>query len=64
MAAIGVNYTSWNEGCADKDESTPPGAFRVIARSGDLPSDLLMVGTHVDPAVGESIRRRMVEDKA
>ena len=37
VAAIGVNYTSWTNGVRDKDTSTPPGAFRVIARSGDLP---------------------------
>ena len=44
VAAIGVNYTSWTNGVRDKDTSTPPGAFRVIARSGDLPNDLLVIG--------------------
>jgi phosphonate transport system substrate-binding protein len=64
VEAIGVNYTSWTRGVRDKDQSTPPGAFRVIARSGDLPNDLMMVGAHVDPAIGESIRTKMVEGKA
>lgn len=64
VAAIGVNYTSWTNGVRDKDTSTPPGAFRVIARSGDLPSDLLVVGAHVDPAVSASIQAKMVENKA
>jgi phosphonate transport system substrate-binding protein len=64
VAAIGVNYTSWTRGVRDKDQSTAPGSFRVIARSGDLPSDLLVVGAHVDKAVADAIRTRMVEDKA
>jgi phosphonate transport system substrate-binding protein len=64
VAAIGVNYTSWTNGVRDKDTSTPPGAFRVIARSGDLPSDLLVVGAHVDPAVSKAIQAKMVENKA
>jgi phosphonate transport system substrate-binding protein len=64
VAAIGVNYNSWINGVRDQDETIQPGAFRVIARSGDLPNDLLMVGAHVDPAVGESIRTKMVESKA
>jgi phosphonate transport system substrate-binding protein len=64
VVAIGVNYTSWTNGVRDKDTSTPPGAFRVIARSGDLPSDLLVVGSHVDPAVSSAIQAKMVENKA
>ncbi len=64
VAAIGVNYTSWTNGVRDKDTSTPPGAFRVIARSGDLPNDLLVIGAHVDPAVGAAIQVKMVENKA
>lgn len=64
VAAIGVNYTSWTRGQRDKDESTPPGAFRVIARSGDLPNDVFVVGAHVDPSVAEAIRTKMVEGKA
>lgn len=59
VVAIGVNYTSWVNGIRNKDTSVPPGYFRVIARSGDLPNDLLLAGAHVDPAIvtklGESI---------
>ena len=64
VAAIGVNYTSWVNGVRSKDDSVPPGSFRVIARSGDLPNDLLVAGAHVDPAVVETMRTAMVEGKA
>jgi phosphonate transport system substrate-binding protein len=64
VAAIGVNYTSWVNGTRAKDDSVPPGSFRVIARSGDLPNDLLMAGAHVDPAVVEALRTAMVDGKA
>lgn len=64
VAAIGVNYNSWIKGVRDKDTSTAPGAFRVIARSGDLPNDLLMVGAHVDPAAAQAVRKAMIDNKA
>lgn len=64
VAAIGVNYTSWVNGVRSKDDSVPPGSFRVIARSGDLPNDLLVAGAHVDPAVVETMRTAMVDGKA
>jgi phosphonate transport system substrate-binding protein len=64
VAAIGVNYTSWVNGVRSKDTSVPPGSFRVVARSGDLPNDLLMAGSHVDPSVVDGIRKAMVEAKA
>ncbi len=64
VAAIGVNYTSWVNGTRAKDDSVPPGSFRVIARSGDLPNDLLMAGSHVDPAVVDALRTAMVDGKA
>jgi phosphonate transport system substrate-binding protein len=41
----------------------PAGAFRVIARSGDLPNDLLVVGAHVDPAVAEAIKQAVIGAK-
>jgi phosphonate transport system substrate-binding protein len=64
VAAIGVNYTSWVNGVRAKDDSVPPGSFRVIARSGDLPNDLLVAGSHVDPAVVDALRTAMVDGKA
>lgn len=64
VVAIGVNYTTWVNSIRSKDDSLPPGSFRVIARSGDLPNDLLMAGAHVDPAVVETVRTAMVDGKA
>jgi phosphonate transport system substrate-binding protein len=63
VAAIGVNYTSWVNGVRNKDTSVPPGSFRVIARSGDLPNDLLMAGSHVDPAAVKAIQDAVVGSK-
>jgi phosphonate transport system substrate-binding protein len=63
IAAIGVNYTSWVNGIRAKDDSVPPGSFRVIARSGDLPNDLLVAGAHVDPTVVESVQTQIVGNR-
>lgn len=63
VAAIGVNYTSWVNGTRAKDDSVPPGTFRVIARSGDLPNDILVAGAHVDPAFVETLRTAVVDGK-
>jgi phosphonate transport system substrate-binding protein len=64
VAALGANYNSWINNTRAKDESTPPGAFRVIARSGDLPNDVLMVAAHVDPALAQSIRDAAIARKS
>jgi phosphonate transport system substrate-binding protein len=63
IAAVGLNYTSWVNGIRAKDDSVPPGSFRVIARSGDLPNDLLVAGAHVDPAVVESVQTQIVGNR-
>ena len=64
VAAIGVNYTSWVNGVRSRDDSVPPGTFRVIARSGDLPNDLMVAGAHLDPAVVETVRTEIVANRA
>jgi phosphonate transport system substrate-binding protein len=64
IAALGANYTSWTRGARDKDKSVPPGTFRVIARSGDLPNDLLMVGAHVDEKGAATVREAMLDKKS
>ena len=56
VAAIGYNYRSWVSNARNKDTSVPPGAFRVIARGGDLPNDVLMAGRHVDPKIVDLVR--------
>lgn len=63
LAGIGVNYTSWIRGTRDKDKSAPPGSFRVIARSGDLPNDLLLAGGHVDPKASQAVRNAIIKNK-
>ena len=62
IAALGTNYTSWTR-LRDKDDSVPPGFFRVIARSGDLPNDMLMVASHIDPATAEEVKTAILDDK-
>lgn len=37
------------------------GTFRVIARGGDLPNDVLVAGSHVSPAAVESMRQAFGE---
>lgn len=64
VAAIGYNHNSWVSKARDKDTSVPPGAFKMIARSGDLPNDMIMVGSHVDPAMAEKVRAAIIDNKA
>lgn len=64
VAAMGANHNSWINRARSQDESVPPGAFRIIARSGDLPNDLLVVGAHVDAAAADAIRTAILENKA
>ncbi len=53
--ALGDNYRSWVGKARDKD-TLPPGAFRILARSGDLPNDVLMAGSHVDQSAIKKIQ--------
>lgn len=39
-------------------------AWRVLARSGDLPNDLLMAGAHVPAATVETLRKAIVDNSA
>lgn len=64
VAAIGVNYGSWIDNARNKDKSVTPGYFRVIARSGDLPNDVMAVGSHVDGGVATKLRDAIMKDKA
>jgi phosphonate transport system ATP-binding protein len=61
--AIGTNATSWMEGPRAKDESVPYGFFKMIARSGDLPNDMIMVGSHVPAEAAQSLRAAVLENK-
>lgn len=55
VAAIGMNYGKFLDARA-KEKDLPPGAFRVIARSPDLPNDMMLAGSHVDAATIEKVR--------
>lgn len=61
--AIGVNATSWMEGPRAVDESVPYGFFKIIARSGDLPNDMIMVGAHVPGDAARAVRDAIIENK-
>jgi phosphonate transport system substrate-binding protein len=64
VAAIGVNHNTWIGRARSSDTSVPPGYFRVLARSGDLPNDLLMVGAHLDQALVKKLRDAMIGNKS
>lgn len=45
----------------DGEETLPPGAFRVIARSADLPNDVLLAGAHVDSEMVKKVQSAFEE---
>ena len=63
VAAIGINEGSWISSARDADTSVPYGFFRVLARSGDLPNDMLMAGAHVPAEVQALIRDAIISNK-
>jgi phosphonate transport system substrate-binding protein len=63
VAAIGINEGSWISSARDNDTSVPYGFFRVLARSGDLPNDMIMAGAHVPAGVQTMIRDAIIANK-
>lgn len=63
VAAIGINEGSWISSARDNDTSVPYGFFRVLARSGDLPNDMIMAGAHVPSEVQTMIRDAIIANK-
>ncbi|MCZ0812911.1 PhnD/SsuA/transferrin family substrate-binding protein [Roseovarius sp. EGI FJ00037] len=60
--AIGSNAGSWlNVRNAETD--LPYGFFKVIARSGDLPNDMIMAGAHVPKDAAMAVRDAILENK-
>jgi phosphonate transport system substrate-binding protein len=57
LAAAGMNRTDFDR----LRERNPGVAFRVIARGGDLPMDLILAGSHVDPAVVARLRETLAK---
>lgn len=64
VAAIGINEGSWISSARNKDTSVPYGFFKVLARSGDLPNDMLLAGAHVPAEVQAKVRDSIVANKA
>lgn len=63
VAAIGINEGSWINGARNNDTSVPYGFFRVLARSGDLPNDMLLAGAHVPPDAQALVRDAVIAAK-
>lgn len=64
VAAIGINEGSWISSARDGDTSVPYGFFKVLARSGDLPNDMLLAGSHVPADVQTMVRDKIIGNKA
>ncbi|MEM8730642.1 MAG: PhnD/SsuA/transferrin family substrate-binding protein [Pseudomonadota bacterium] len=60
--ALGSNANSWL-GVRGKETDLPYGFFKMIARSGDLPNDMIMVGSHVSEDAAKSVQSAIIENK-
>lgn len=63
MDALGSNAGSWLY-VRNKETDLPYGFFKMIARSGDLPNDMIMVGAHVPGEAADQIKTAILENKA
>jgi phosphonate transport system substrate-binding protein len=61
--ALGSNAGSWL-GVRNKETELPYGYFKMIARSGDLPNDMIMVGAHVPKEAAETVKNAILDNKA
>ncbi|MBW4706779.1 PhnD/SsuA/transferrin family substrate-binding protein [Roseobacter sp. YSTF-M11] len=60
--AIGSNAGSWLN-VRNKEPDLPYGFFKMIARSGDLPNDMIMVGAHVPSEAADLVKNAILENK-
>ncbi|MEM5475674.1 PhnD/SsuA/transferrin family substrate-binding protein [Pacificibacter sp. AS14] len=60
--AIGTNANSWLQ-VRNKETDLPYGFFKMIARSGDLPNDMIMVGAHVPAEKAEAVKLAILANK-
>ncbi len=60
--ALGSNAGSWIN-VRNKETELPYGFFKMIARSGDLPNDMIMVGAHVPSEAAEMVKNAILENK-
>lgn len=61
--ALGSNAGSWLN-VRNSETDLPYGFFKMIARSGDLPNDMIMVGAHVPAEAAALVRDAILENKA
>ncbi|MBM7068867.1 PhnD/SsuA/transferrin family substrate-binding protein [Actibacterium sp. 188UL27-1] len=61
--ALGSNAGSWLA-VRNKETDLPYGFFKMIARSGDLPNDMIMVGTHVPEEAITKVVNGVLQNKA
>ncbi len=59
VAALATNYRSWL--LIREAEELPPGAFRAMARSGDLPNDVLVAAPNVADETVKTMRTAFEE---
>lgn len=60
--ALGSNAGSWLR-VRNADTELPYGFFRILARSGDLPNDMIMVGAHVPEEAATAVQAAIIEHK-
>lgn len=60
--ALGSNAGSWLR-VRNKETDLPYGFFKMLARSGDLPNDMIMVGAHVPAEAAELVKNSILENK-
>lgn len=61
--AIGMNAGTFI-GVRNAETELPYGFFRMIARSGDLPNDMIMVGAHVPAEAAQMVQTAILRNKA
>ncbi len=60
--AMGINAGKWVS-IRSKETEFPYGAFKIIARSGDLPNDMIMVGAHVPAEKATMVKTSILDNK-
>jgi len=63
VKAIGTNANSWMTNARNRDESVPYGFFKVLARSGNLPNDMIMVAAHMPAEAAERVKAAILAHK-
>ena len=61
--ALGMNAGTF-VGVRNGQDELPYGFFKMIARSGDLPNDMIMVGAHVPQDAAVKVRDAILDNKA